>query len=117
MSVEGQSWEIQRGQDAAFIALGDDTTNPSAWALLFSLFPYPGATVPTYSTPTVTVSGPDANGIYSLTISLTRSQTIVSGLLTGPTYYGGVWRTDTGASVPLFGLTLTIRPASRRTDA
>lgn len=117
MSVEGQSWEIQRGQDAAFIAEGEDTTNPSAWALLFSLFSYLGAAVPVYSTTTVTVSGPDSDGIYSLTVSLTRSQTIAGGLLTGTTYYGGIWRTDTGSSIPLLGLTLTINPATRRTDA
>lgn len=109
MSVTGQLWEIERGQDATLRVTGTDGTNPTGWALLFTIVPFTGKTTATYSTTSISISGPVA-GEYTFTVPLTRAQTLALAL---GTYSWDIWRTDTGSNIPLASGTLSVITPAR----
>jgi hypothetical protein len=110
MAVVNQKIAIDRGQDFAIEAVGDDATNPSTWTLLFTLVSYRGNTTAAFSTSGVAVSGPNEDGSYTLIVTMTRAQTL---LLLRPEYYWDFWRTDTGSNIPLASGTMVVNTPSR----
>lgn len=117
MAVTGIEWNFKRGEDPTLTVVGVDLTDPTGWTLLFTMTPYEGATVATV-TAVPTISGPDLNGKYNLTVSLTRAQTLL--LLTPATdghsksYNWDIWRTSAGAfNTPLASGTTVVTAPSR----
>lgn len=114
--VDGVIWAVKRGEDATLELEGVDTTDPSGWTLLFTLTAYAGASTAVL-TAVPTVSGPDADGIYTIVVRLTRAQTLA--LLTpltdgySKTYAFDVWRTDTGDQIPLTSGSVVVSAPSR----
>jgi hypothetical protein len=98
--VTNIQWDFKRGEDATLILVGVDTTDPTGWALLFTFVAFDGATTATF-TATPTISGPNLEGKFTLTVTLTRAQTLT--LLTpsvdgySKEYTWDVWRTSVGA--------------------
>ena len=116
MSVDNQEWFIKRGEDVALALNGVDNTNPSGWALKFTLVAFPGASTAVLDL-TPVVSGP-VSGVFVITTTLTRTQTLA---LLNPTtqgysktYYWDVWRTDTGSNVSLASGTLLVSAPARQ---
>jgi hypothetical protein len=101
MSSQTQAWSVYRGEDAAIVLTGEDSTNPSAWAIVATVSTYPAQSpVGLEITPSVGGSGP-----YTLTIALTRAQT---SALTGGEYVLDVFRTNAGSSTRLAGGKLSV---------
>lgn len=95
-SAQIQLWRIYRGEDADIVLTGTDTTDPTGWALVATLSAHKGQSPVTFATTSVAVSGPDDDGKYVLTVSLTRAET---STLTKDVYAFDLWRTDSGFNV------------------
>jgi hypothetical protein len=94
---QAQSWRVYRGEDAEIVLTGEDDTNPTGWALVFTISAYPTQTPVTLAVTDVTVGGA---GPYTFTIPLTRAET---SDLTADEYHADLWRTDSGNNVRLAG--------------
>lgn len=116
MAVTGINWHLCQGEDGSLRLTGIDKTDPTGWVVVFTLATYPGnpVSVLTYYP---AVSGPDTNQEFTLTITLTRAQTLalldfsVDGY--SKKYFWDVWRADTGENTVLASGTLLISAPSR----
>jgi hypothetical protein len=97
-SPQAQIWSVPHGADAEIVLTFTDTTNPTGWAMKFTVAATKGGT-PLVEVTAITISGPDANGKYSLTTPLSRAQTGTT--LTDDKYWADLWRTDSGSNRPL----------------
>lgn len=117
MAVENIEWNFKRGSDPTLVVVSVDLTDPTGWSLLFTFTTFEGATVATV-TAVPTVSGPNLDGKFSLTVSLTRAQTLtllnpaVDGY--SKSYTWDIWRTSAGAfNTPLASGTTIVTAPSR----
>lgn len=104
MAVTGLKWVFDQGEDPTLDLIGVDTTDPSSWGLLFTLVLFNGDTT-AILTKTPSVSGPDFDGKFSISVSLSRSETmaLLDPSVDGPSkkYTWDVWRTDLNENVVL----------------
>lgn len=107
MPSQSQTWTAYRGEDVSVVLTGEDSTDPTGWAMVVTISAYPAQSPVTLATTSVTVGG---SGPYTLTFGLTRAQT--SALVLGE-YAVDLWRTDSGSNHRLAGGKLILLPPVR----
>jgi hypothetical protein len=95
MPAQSQIWSVPHGADGEIVLTGDDNTNPTGWAMKFTVAATQGGT-PLVEVTAITVGGA---GPYTLTVPLSRAQTGTT--LTADKYFADLWRTDVGSNRPL----------------
>ena len=114
MPVLNQQWDRFHGEDITISLTGEDNTNPTAYAMAFTVSRYPGGSaLLTITQASMTVSG---SGPYVIAVPLTRAQTGTT--LAPATYPDGVfhcdlWRTDSGSNLCIASGKLTLKDPVR----
>ena len=107
--TQAQSLSAFHGEDVSIVLTGEDNTNPTAYAMAFTLSRSPSQSVLlTITQASMTVAG---SGPYTISIPLTRAQTGTT--LTVDKYWWDLWRTDSGSNKRLAGGTLELHPPIR----
>lgn len=102
-----QSFSITRGSDVSLVLTGEQSTDPTGWALALYVALSPTNPPDTGSVALTVSSGftIGGSGPYTITVPLTRAQT---SALTSDLYHFSLWRTDSGSNVRLAFGTLTV---------
>jgi hypothetical protein len=110
--TQAQTWVAFAGEDIAIVLTGEDNTNPSAYAMAFTVARFPisqgGSALVTVTQASMTIAG---SGPYTISIPITRLQ---SGTTLGAgEWVADLWRTDSGSNKRLAGGKLQLIPPVR----
>lgn len=113
-SSNSQTLTLVRGEDASVPVTAGTATDVTGWSIAFCCAATPVGPGGTQQTgfPLTTGGGgitvvTAASGVLRLTIPKATTEA-----MTGDTYYGSLWRTDTASSTPLAEVRITMRQNS-----